>query len=178
MCYTSLNNFINQQKTVGIDMAIKQKMKIANNLVKSEDGIYEGAITALGFGTGKRTEKNGRDIEEIEYARFEMTVAFEGTNEPIKIKTYTGVSINNEPVEVKYAGRGAKNEIAIYNRFTTLLLALGLLSVDELESVDDKTLERIEKAMDGLKGQIVRCKIGKDKGGFHAIDLSSLELKK
>ena len=159
-------------------MAIKQKMKIANNLVKSEDGIYEGAITDLGFGTGKRTEKNGRDIEEIEYSRFEMSVAFEGTNEPIKIKTYTGVSINNEPVEVKYAGRGAKNEVPIYNRFTTLLLALGLLSVDELDKVDDKTLERIEKEMDSLKGQIIRCKIGKDKGGYHAIDLASVELKK
>lgn len=159
-------------------MAIKQKMKIANNLVKSDDGVYEGGIVSLGFGTGKRTEKNGRDIEEIEYARFELCVEFPGTNEPIKIKTYTGVSINSEPVEVKYAGRGAKNEVAIYNRFTTLLLALGLLSEDELANVDEKTLGRIEKDMDSLKGQVVRCKIGKDKGGFHAIDLASLELKK
>ena len=159
-------------------MAVKQKMKIANNLVKTEDGIYEGAIIDLGFGTGKRVEKNGRDIEEIEYARFEICVAFEGTNEPIKIKTYTGVSINNEPVEIKYAGRGAKNEVKVYNRFTTLLLVLGLLTETELENVDEKTLERIEKAMESLKGQVVRCKIGKDKGGFHAIDLSTLELKK
>lgn len=159
-------------------MAIKVKMKIANNLIKSEDGVYEGAITDLGFGVGTRTEKNGRDIEQIEFQRFEMSVAFEGTNEPIKIKTYTGVSINNEPLEVKYAGRGAKNEVAIYNRFTTLLLALGLLTIDELDSVTEKTLERIEKDIDGLKGQMIRCKVGKDKGGYNAIDLSSLELKK
>jgi hypothetical protein len=157
---------------------IKQKMKIANNLVKSESGIYEGAITSLGFGTGTRVEKNGRDIEEIEFSRFELCIAFEGTNEPIKVKTYTGVSINAEPVEVRYEGRGKKNEVPIYNRFTTLLLALGLLKEDELLTVNDETLERIEKGLDGLVGQVVKGKLGKDKGGYFAIDLGTLELKK
>ena len=159
-------------------MALKMKMKVANNLAKVEGNIYEGAIVDLGFGTGTRTEKNGRDIEQIEYARFEMTATFAGTNDPIKIKTYTGVTINNEPVEVKYAGRGAKNEVPVYNRFTTLLLALGLITVDELENVDDKTLERIEKDMESLKGQVIECEIGKDKAGFYAIDLQTLKLKK
>jgi len=159
-------------------MALKLKMKIANNLVKPVDGIYEGEILELGLGVGVRTEKNGRDVEQIEYVRFEMIAAFPGTNEPIKIKTFTGSTLNGEPVEKRYAGRGAKNEVDIYNRYTTLLLALEVITVDELEEINEKTIERIEKSLESLKGKTIQCEIGKDKAGYYAIDLQTLKLKK
>lgn len=155
---------------------MKARITVANNLARSEGDIYKGTIISLGFGEGKKTEKHGRDIEEIIYPRFEMVTAFEGTVKPIRISTYTGVSINAEPLEVRYEGRGAKNEVKIYNRFTSLLIRLGLVKEDELENVDSKTVERIEKELDALKGVMIQCKIGKDKGGYLAIDLETLEL--
>ena len=155
---------------------MKPRITVANNLAKTEGDVYKGTIISLGFGEGKRTEKHGRDIEEIIYPRFEMVCEFEGTVKPIRINTYTGVSINAEPLEVRYEGRGAKNEVKIYNRFTNLLLRLGLVQEEELESVDAKTVERIEQDLNSLKGLMIQSKIGKDKGGYLALDLETLEL--
>lgn len=155
---------------------MKARIKLANNLVKTDDGLHEGVITAAQFGIGKRQEKHGRDVEEIEYQRFELIVNFDGTNSPIQVKTYTGATINDEPLEVRYAGRGAKNEVKIYNRFTTLLLKLGILNEDELKTVDEATLDKIEAKIDALNGHYIRCAVGKNKDGFYAIDVESLEL--
>lgn len=159
-------------------MAIKSKIKIANNLVKSEDGYYEGVITKASFGQGMRTEKIGKDTEQIPFDRFELYCEFPGSDKPMKIPTFTGTSINSEPIEVKYAGRGKANEIPVYNRFTMLLMALGLIEESELVNVDEKTVEKIEQDLENLKDQMIRCKISKDKGGFNVIDLGSLEMKK
>jgi hypothetical protein len=157
---------------------MKSKIRVANNLPRVEGDIYKGTIVSLGFGEGKRTEKHGRDIEEIVYPRFEMITEFEGTIKPIKITTFTGTSINAEPVETRYEGRGAKNEVKIYNRFTSLLLKLDLVKESDLEKIDDTTIEEIEQNLEALKGTMIQCKIGKDKGGFLAIDLESVELLK
>lgn len=161
-----------------LKMALKPKIKIANNLVKSEDGFYEGTIIKSEFGTAKRKERNGRDIEQIEYACLNFDCEFQGTNEPIKVTTQTGININSEPVEIVGKGRGGKNEVKVYNRFTTLLLALGIVAESELETIDESAIDRIEKEIDSLVGQVVRCKVGKNKDGFYAIDLATLELKK
>lgn len=155
---------------------MKAKIKLANNLVKKDDGLYIGKIVAAQFGIGKRQEKHGRDVEEIEYSRFELVVDFEGTNAPIQVKTYTGSTINDEPLEVRYAGRGNKNEVKIYNRFTTLLLKLGMLSEKELKNVNESTVEQIEKDIEELNGRTVQCAVGKNKEGFYAIDVESLVL--
>ena len=155
---------------------MKARIKVANNLVKSDDGLFIGEITTAQFGIGKRQEKHGRDVEEIEYSRFELVAEFEGTNTPIQVKTYTGSTINDEPLEVRYAGRGNKNEVKIYNRFTTLLLKLGILTESELKNVDDSTVDKIEKDIEKLKGRRIRCIVGKNKEGFYAVDVESLEL--
>ena len=155
---------------------MKARIKLANNLVKTDDGLHEGFITAAQFGIGKRQEKHGRDVEEIEYQRFELIVNFDGTNSPIQVKTYTGATINDEPLETRYAGRGAKNEVKIYNRFTTLLLKLGILNEDELKTVNDDTIDEIEKKIDALNGRYIRCAVGKNKDGFYAIDVETIEL--
>ncbi|SHN92691.1 hypothetical protein BHECKSOX_1306 [Bathymodiolus heckerae thiotrophic gill symbiont] len=156
---------------------MKSKIKIANNLVKSESGIYEGTIVGIGFGEGKKVTKVGRDVEEIVYPRFEFVTEFEGTGESIRIKTYTGTSINSEPVEVLYSGRGKSNEVNVYNRFTTLLMKLGMLTENDLASVTAEVVEKIEKDVLELKGQMIKCKIGKDKNGYFAVDFGTLEMK-
>jgi hypothetical protein len=148
-------------------------IKRANNLVKSEDGFYTGFIVASQLGIGKKQEKNGRDIEEIEYSRYELITNFEGTTAPIQVKTYTGSTINDEPVEIRYAGRGEKNEVKIYNRFTTLLLKLGIVKESELLTATD---EMIEKGIEALNGRSLRCKVGKNKDGFYAIEIDTIEL--
>lgn len=155
---------------------MKAKIKLANNLVKKEDGLYIGKIVAAQFGIGKKQERHGRDVEEIEYSRFEFVVDFEGTNAPIQVKTYTGSTINDEPLEVRYAGRGGKNEVKIFNRFTTLLLKLGMLTEKELKNVDESTVEKIEQNIEELNGRDIQCAVGKNKEGFYAIDLETLVL--
>ena len=148
-------------------------LKKANNLVKSEDGFYEGFIVESKLGIGKKQEKIGRDVEEIEYSRYELIVNFDGTTSPITVKTYTGTTINDEPVEVRYAGRGAKNEVKIYNRFTSLLLKFGILNENELIDFDES---KVEKGIKELTGRTIRCKVGKNKDGFYAVDIESVEL--
>lgn len=157
-------------------MALKPKSRVANNLVKSENGIYTGTIIAARLGTGVKKEKNGRDIEQIEYERFELIIDFEGTGSPIQIKTYTGNILNSEPVETINAGRGTKNEVAIYNRYTTALLKLNLVTLDQLPTIDDDGLLKIEKNFENLTGKKVNCAVGKNKEGFFAIDLQTLKL--
>lgn len=115
-------------------------------------------------------------MEEIEYARFEFITDFEGTNAPIQVKTYTGATINDEPLEVRYAGRGNKNEVKIYNRFTTLLLKLGVINEKELKNVNESTVEQIEIDIEQLNGRNIQCAVGKNKDGFYAIDLETLVL--
>ncbi len=157
---------------------MKTKIKIANNLAKSETGVYEGTVVNIEFGEGKRVTKVGRDVEEIVYPRLEMITEFVGsTGEPIRIKTFTGTSINSEPVEVLYSGRGKKNEVKVYNRFTTLLLQLDMVAESELESVTIENIEELESGLLEMKGEMIECKIGKDKNGYFAIDLSTLTMK-
>lgn len=76
-----------------------------------------------------------------------MSIDFEGTGSPIQIKTYTGNILNSEPVETINAGRGAKNEVAVYNRYTTALLKLKLITLDQLTTVNDDDLIKIEKTL-------------------------------
>ena len=105
-----------------------------------------------------------------------MIIDFEGTGSPIQIKTYTGNILNSEPVETINAGRGTKNEVAIYNRYTTALLKLNLVTLDQLPTIDDDGLLKIEKNFENLTGKKVNCAVGKNKEGFFAIDLQTLKL--
>ena len=155
---------------------MKPRIKIANNLQASEDGYHVGTIKSLLFGEGKKQEKNGRDIEEIVYPRCELTTVFDGTGTPITIHTYTGVTINSEPLEVRYQGRGKKEEVRIYNRFTTLLLSLGLLKEDDLAGMTEETSDLLADNIEKMAGQKIRAKVEKDKGGFYVIDLESISI--
>jgi hypothetical protein len=158
---------------------MKARIKVANNLVKSENDIYTGVIVNTGFKMVKDTKKTGRDVEEFEYQAFEMVVEFAGTTAPVQISLLAGSTINNEPVEVRYADRGKKNAVNIYNRFTTLLLKLDILKESELSSViDDAMLEKLDSDIEKLNGRSINCKLSKNAKGFNSIDAESLELVK
>lgn len=155
---------------------MKPKITIANALSKSEDGYHEGFIASAEFTTAIKREKHGREFEEIEYPCFELKVNFDGTADPITVKIQTGVSLSVEPIEIRNAGRGKKNEVPLYNRFTTLLLNLGVLNEETLKTVDATNLDKIMKNAEGLSGRYVRCKVGKNEKGYLAVDISTLVL--
>lgn len=152
------------------------KITIANTLIADENGYSEGVVTNAEFGIAVRKEKVGKAIEEREYQCFELTINFDGSIEVFPIKIQTGTKISNEPVEVRYAGRGKKNEVPIYNRFTTLLLNLGVLVESELDKITPSNIDAIIDKAEHLSGSYVRCKTGKNEKGYYAVDISTLEL--
>ena len=86
------------------------------------------------------------------------------------------MTINSEPLEVRYQGRGKKEEVRIYNRFTTLLLSLGLLKEDDLAGMTEETSDLLADNIEKMAGQKIRAKVEKDKGGFYVIDLESISI--
>lgn len=152
-------------------MAIRK----ANRPAIDKDGMSSGLLDYVQAGTGVRKEKKGRDVEEIEFARYEFYFKADGvTGEPVTIKVYTGTVINDEPVEVLAKGRGKKAETRIYNRLTTLCLRLGLLNEEQLTTVTDEQLQSIDNALMGMEKIPVSFKVAKNAEGFYAIDLNSI----
>jgi hypothetical protein len=155
---------------------MKPRIKIANNITPASDDYHIGTITDMRFGEGRKQEKNGRDIEEIVYQRCELTTVFDGTDKPITIHTYTGVTVNAEPLEVLYSGRGKGQAVNVYNRFTTLLLSLGLIGVDDLAGMTNESADLLADNIEKMKGKKIRAKVEKDKGGFYVLDITSITL--
>lgn len=152
------------------------KGKIANRVVAGNDGLYIGTIAHIGFETVIGSTKNGKTTDEYEYDRFELVADFEGVTDPIQIKIMSGSTINDDPVKVIAAGRGKKNEKPVYNRFTTILLQLGILTPEKLAKLSQAIADQAMADLDKLLGRKIRCMIGKNAEGFYAIDINTLEL--
>ena len=150
------------------------KGKIANRVVAGDDGLYVGTIAHIGFETVIGSTKNGKTTDE--YDRFELVGDFEGVTDPIQIKIMSGSTINDDPVKVIAAGRGKKNEKPVYNRFTTILLQLGILTPEKLAKLSQVIADQAMADLDKLVGRKIRCMIGKNAEGFYAIDINTLEL--
>lgn len=156
-------------------MAIRK----ANRPAVQDDGFSTGHLAYVKAGTGVRKEKKGRDVEEIEFPRYEFYFEVDGvTGEPLTIKVYTGTVVNDEPVEVIAKTRGKNAQINIYNRLTTMCLKLELLKQDDLRTITDKQLVEVDSALLASENVPVRFKVGKTPEGFHTIDLNTLEVVK
>jgi hypothetical protein len=153
-------------------MAIRK----ANRPSVHPDGFSTGTLAYVKAGTGVRKEKKGRDVEEIEFPRYEFYFEVDGvTGDTLTIKVYTGTVINDEPVEVLAKGRGKNAEVKIYNRLTTMCLKLGFLKEQDLATVTDKQLTEVDNGLLSVEDMPLRFKVGKTPEGFHTIDLNTIE---
>lgn len=149
----------------------------AKRMVVQEDGFYHATLTDVVEGTGQKTEKKGRDTNTIAFQRFEFyfNVMSNKADDPIGITLFTGTVINDEPDQER--GRGNKI-IKLYNRYTTVLMAFGLVKESELEGLSDADCEKIGDKMMTLSGVQVRFKGSKNERGYFDMDVQSLEVMK
>ena len=153
-------------------------MRRANRPASDSAGWATGVVTSCVEGTGISQNKKSRDdIDEQEYARYELTIAADSvTGDPILMTLYTGTSLNDEPLDQK--GRG-KQVINIYNRLTHLVLSLGLIKESELKGLTDEALAKIEAEFLKLEGAKVKFKLAKIKStNLHTIDYRNIKIVK
>ena len=148
-------------------------VRIANRPVLDEQGYATGILKNVNLGEGTRIEKKGRNVDHTKYDRYEFTFEIEGkTGEPLEIKLHTGTVLNDEPVKILAKTRGKKEQQKIYNRFTSICLSLGVISIGELERSDITTskLEDIELQLKNLHELPVKVKMGKNDEGYWVVD--------
>lgn len=149
----------------------------ANRPAVDAEGYSSGVLTEVALGEGTRLEKKGRDVEQITYDRYEFYFKVEGkTGEDIDIAVHTGTVINDEPVKVLGKARGKKNTVNIYNRFTSMCLALGLLTENELASISKDGLDDLQQKLEALKDVKTIFKVGRNDDGYFVIDIQSIRL--
>lgn len=144
----------------------------ANRPVMHDGGMAKGAITELEEKTFTKSRKVGRDTIDEDITSFVMVAEVEGvTGEPVKITSFAGLAINDEPIET--TGRGNKI-VNRYNRFTTLCLRLGVIAEDELPNVDEKRLAKMTKDLAKLIGKKVSFKITKKDNGYYELVVDTI----
>jgi hypothetical protein len=149
----------------------------ANRPAVDADGYSTGVLTEVSLGEGSRFEKKGRDVEQITYDRYEFYFKVKGkTGDDIEIVVHTGTVINDEPVKVLGKTRGKKNTVNIYNRFTSMCLALGLLSERELSTLSKEGLDDLQKKLEAVKDVETIFKVGRNEDGYFIIDIQSIRL--
>lgn len=137
-------------------------LRSANRPILDSDGYVTAIVTSAVFGTGVDTRKRARaDGDTVEYERFELSLAVEGTAGLIPMTVYTGTALNGI---LEYSGRG-KTRKPVYNRVSTLALNLGFATPDELEgTIPESVTSRIQESLLNLEGEKVRFKLGKVEG--------------
>ena len=137
-------------------------LRSANRPILDSAGYVTAIVTSAVFGKGVDTRKRSRDdVDTVEYERFELGVAVEGTAGLIPMTVYTGTALNGI---LEYSGRG-KTRKPVYNRVSTLALNLGFATPDELEgTIPESVTSRIQESLLNLEGEKVRFKLGKVEG--------------
>jgi hypothetical protein len=137
--------------------------KLANRVIPNEDGLFYGVIQSSGFETAIQKSKfRGDSDDENQYERFAMDIVFKGATAPILIHVYTGTVVNPDPVKIENKGRGKNKEVAIYNKFTTLLIALGYVDKDKLDTLTQTDVDVINEKLCDLAGLEISCDINKE----------------
>lgn len=156
---------------------IQSNLRRANRPVVDQQGLSTAILKKINIGTGYKKETKGkRSFEEYEYERYEFYFDVKGvTGEPLEVKLFTGTVINDEPVRTLGKGRG-KAEKSLYNRFTTLCIALDLITEKELSTITNEHLEKLESDINELKNTEVKIKIEKNDDGYYQIDPSSVKI--
>jgi hypothetical protein len=153
------------------------EIRRANRPAVDAEGYSTGVLTEVALGEGARFEKKGRDVEQINYDRYEFYFKVKGkTGDDIDIIVHTGTVINDEPVKVLGKARGKKNTVNIYNRFTSMCLALGLLTESELTNLSKEGLDDLQQKLEALENVETVFKVGRNDDGYFVIDIQSLRL--
>lgn len=154
--------------------------KLANRVIANDDGLFYGVIQASGFETATQKSKfRGDSDDERQYERFAMDILFKGATAPILLHVYTGTVLNPDPVRIENKGRGKNKEVAIYNQFTNLLIALDYVDKDKLELLTQDDVDLINDKLCDLDGLEISCDINKlDSEGkpsqFYNVVISSI----
>lgn len=154
-------------------------IRVANRPNTDTKGFVTGVLKKVILGEGVRREKKGRDTNEIKYDRYEFKFEVEGrTGEPFEIELFTGTVLNDEPVKTLGKTRGKKEQQNVYNRFTTVCLALKLISKEDLENMNltEARLNDIADRLKDIRDLSVIIKVGKNTEGFYAIDPQFISL--
>lgn len=157
-------------------------IKLASNLALDETGYAHGLLTVIETTKIVNSNSGGKrslmiDTHEIDC--FELTFDCQNTrNEIMPIKTAIfGMTINPEPSETKRIG--SKN-IPIYNKFTTVLLRLNIVSKDELDKARKDAsiidVDTVKSLFLAIKDLPVKFKPQKNEKGFIEPNLLSLEI--
>lgn len=157
-------------------------IKLASNLAIDRDGYAHGALSVIE--TVKTVNQSNGDkrslmIDTHEVECFELIFDCANTrNELMTIKTAIfGMVINPEPVEEKRLG---KKMVKIYNKFTTVLLQLNIISKDDIEKArkDGNVLDvdTITSEFLAIKELPVKFKPQKNAKGFIEPNLLTLEV--
>ncbi len=157
-------------------------MRIVPNLKLDKDGYGNGKVTVTRTSktvNQSANEKHSIMIDTKEIDCYELIFNCETTkNNPLTIKTAIfGTSINPEPNEEKRIG---KKMVKIYNKLTTTLIGLGLITPDIILKArqDDSILdtEKIEADFLAIKDLPVKFKARKNAKGFNEVNLLTLEI--
>ena len=157
-------------------------IKLASNLALDETGYAHGLLTVIETTKIVNSNSGGKrslmvDTHEIDC--FELIFNCRNTrNETMEIKTAIfGMTINPEPVETKRMG--SKN-IPIYNKFTTVLMRLNILTKDVLDKAcKDASIIDLDTVMAlflAIKDLPVKFKPQKNEKGFVEPNLITLEV--
>lgn len=139
-------------------------LRQANSPILDKAGYVTAVVVRTGFGKGIVHEKKGKDDFDVrEYEQYEIEFAVDGTVSPIKMNINSGTTLNKSlPVDVGPGKR--KPAKPVYNRLTTIALALGFVQPEELESITPDLISRVEQSLLSLEGAKVQFRLGKVEG--------------
>lgn len=157
-------------------------IKLASNLATDKDGYAHGALSVIE--TVKTVNQPNGDkrslmIDTHEVECFELIFECANTrNELMTIKTAIfGMTINPEPVEEKRIG---KKMVKIYNKFTTVLMKLKIITNEEIEKARKDAsildIDTITSKFLAIKELPVMFKPQKNAKGFIEPNLLTLEV--
>lgn len=138
-------------------------LRVANRPSLDAEGFATAIVAKTAFGQGTQTVRHSKDdIDSVVYERFEMTLSVDGTTGPIEMQVFCGVSLNGPLEEKKGPGR---KKTPIYNRLSTLCLALGIVTESELTgTIAEDVVNRVEAALLALEGERVMFQLGRVEG--------------
>lgn len=114
----------------------------------------------------KQAAKKGLAEDEREFMGYKVTFICDGIAGEFEISEQCGDRFNDEPVKTTHRGKNKH-----YNKLVTLLMALDLVSEDDLETCDPAELhdKLLEVGGTQYEGKLVRD------GGFYRVDIGSLK---
>lgn len=157
-------------------------IKLASNLAIDKNGYAHGALSVvetIKIVNQSNGDKRSLMIDTHEVECFELIFECANTrNELMMIKTAIfGMTINPEPIEEKRIG---KKLVKIYNKFTTVLMKLKIITNEEIEKARKDAsildIDTITSEFLAIKELPVMFKPQKNAKGFIEPNLLTLEV--